>query len=99
MRSLLLRCAVCVAVLNGHVLAADGLTDAEEAIVDASIVKALQYLAANQQKTGAWRNDSYGDCTAITSLAVMAFMASGHVPDEGDYGEPLTRGIRWVLDH
>lgn len=78
---------------------AGDLSDAAEAQVDASIVKALEYLAAQQQPSGAWRNEAYGDCTAITSLAVMSFMAAGHLPDEGTYGEPLTRGIRWVLDH
>ncbi|MFO1092439.1 MAG: prenyltransferase/squalene oxidase repeat-containing protein [Planctomycetaceae bacterium] len=101
MRSSLLIVGIlgCVATLTEAVVAADKLSDTEEALVDASIVKALQYLAANQQKSGAWRNDSYGDCTAITSLSVMAFMAAGHVPDEGDYGASITRGIRWVLDH
>ncbi|MFP6765368.1 MAG: prenyltransferase/squalene oxidase repeat-containing protein, partial [Planctomycetaceae bacterium] len=32
-------------------------------------------------------------------LSIMAFMAAGHVPGEGPYGEQLLTGIRWVLDH
>lgn len=95
----LLRWTLAFVLLAATCCQAGDLNDAEQAQVDASIVKALEYLAAQQQPNGAWRNDSYGDCTAITSLAVMSFMAAGHLPDEGTYGESLTRGIRWVLDH
>lgn len=72
---------------------------AEEKEVDDAIVRALEYLARHQEPSGAWRTDSYGESTATTSLAVMAFMAAGHVPGEGPYGRQLLRGIRWVLDH
>lgn len=71
----------------------------QEARVDAAVVSALEYLALQQQPSGAWKNDSYGECTAITSLAVMSFLAAGHLPDEGPYGARVSRGIRWVLDH
>jgi len=37
------------------------------------------------------------ESTAATSLAVMAFMAGGHVPGEGAYGERLSRGVAWVI--
>ena len=72
---------------------------AEQKRTDAAIVKALKYLARNQQPSGAWRINTYGESTAATSLAVMAFMAAGHVPGEGPYGERLNRAIDWVLDH
>ncbi|MFT4557448.1 MAG: hypothetical protein ACI92S_002817 [Planctomycetaceae bacterium] len=68
--------------------------------VDRSIVRALKFLAAQQQPSGAWqlKNSSRGrDAASTTSLAVMAFMAAGHVPGEGPYGEAMERGIRWVL--
>lgn len=68
--------------------------------VDRSIVRALKFLAAKQQPSGAWQlqNASRGrDAASTTSLAVMAFMAAGHVPGEGPYGEGMERGIRWVL--
>ena len=70
--------------------------------VDRSIVRALKYLASQQQRSGAWQlqNASRGqDAASTTSLAVMAFMAAGHVPGEGPYGEAMERGIRWVLDN
>ena len=94
-----LAAAFAIFLTNSDCIGDDALSDAEEARVDASIIKALEYLAAEQQPNGSWKNLSYGDCTAITSLSVMAFMAAGHLPDEGPYGEVLTRGIRWVLDH
>ena len=35
--------------------------------------------------------------TGITSLALMAFLAKGHVPGRGPYGEVLNRGIDYLL--
>ena len=67
--------------------------------VDRAVVNALRYLALEQQPSGAWRIDAYGESTAGTSLAVMAFLAAGHVPDEGPYGQHISRGIAWVIDH
>ncbi|MDA0918125.1 MAG: terpene cyclase/mutase family protein [Planctomycetota bacterium] len=70
--------------------------------VDRSIVRALKFLAAQQQPSGAWqlKNASRGrDAASATSLAVMAFMAAGHVPGEGPYGDAMERGIRWVLSN
>ncbi|WP_166824237.1 prenyltransferase/squalene oxidase repeat-containing protein [Thalassoroseus pseudoceratinae] len=72
---------------------------AEERKVDAAIAKALKYLASVQQPSGAWRVDAYGESTAGTSLAVMAFLAAGHLPGEGPYGDAINKGIDWVLDH
>ena len=67
--------------------------------VDSAIVKGLEFLAREQQPSGAWTVGRLGESTATTSLAVMAFMAAGHVPGEGPYGRQLQRGIRWVVDH
>ncbi len=72
---------------------------AEEKEVDKAIKRALQFLITEQEPSGAWRTDSYGDSTASTSLVIMAFLAAGHVPREGPYGRHLEQGIRWVLDH
>lgn len=66
--------------------------------VDESIVRALKYLAANQNRSGAWTLRNGGESIAMTSLSIMAFMAAGHVPGEGPYGDELLRGVRWVLE-
>ncbi len=67
--------------------------------VDHAVVNALRFLALEQQPSGAWRIDKFGESTAATSLAVMAFLSAGHVPDEGPYGGRISRGVQWVLDH
>lgn len=67
--------------------------------VDASIARALDFLAEQQLPEGSWRTDAWGESTAITSLAIMAFMAAGHVPGEGPYGANLSKAIRWVISH
>lgn len=67
--------------------------------VDAAISRALRYLSEQQRPSGAWTVSRIGESTAATSLAVMAFLAAGHVPNEGPYGKQIERGIRWVIDH
>lgn len=67
--------------------------------VDDAVVKALRYLARRQQPSGAWVVDSMGESTSTTSLAVMAFMAAGHMPGEGPYGEAINRGVQYVIEH
>lgn len=69
----------------------------EQARVDDAVVRALRFLSDEQDLEGSWKAGTYGDSTATTSLAVMAFMAAGHVPGEGPYGNQINRGIRWVL--
>lgn len=89
----------CFAALPARVAESAPRT-AEQKRVDESIVKALRYLAAEQQPSGGWRSSrGRRESTAITSLAVMAFLAAGHVPDEGPYGRRLSRAVEWVLDH
>ena len=89
------------AALAGAVLGRSGVTLAVDADtqkrVDDAIVRALDFLSASQLPEGAWRSDSYGECTAATSLACMAFMAAGHTPGEGPYGDMINKGIRWVM--
>ncbi len=35
----------------------------------------------------------------VTSLACMSFMAGGHLPGRGRYGEVVERGLQYVLSH
>ncbi len=65
--------------------------------IDQAIVRALDYLARRQLATGAWSSDEMGPSPACTSLAVMAFLAAGHVPGEGPYALQIERGVNWVL--
>ena len=66
-------------------------------MLDASIRRALSWLASEQQASGAWTTSDFGESTATTALAIMSFLAGGHVPEEGPYGHHMTRGVGWLL--
>lgn len=66
--------------------------------IDRAIQSALVYLAQRQAPSGAWDGDHLGPSPACTSLAIMAYLAAGHVPGEGPYASNIERGVQWVLD-
>lgn len=73
--------------------------DDPDPVVDRAVVRALEYLAAQQKPSGGWVVDAFqGETTSATSLAVMSFLAAGHVPDEGPYAPVIRRGIQYVID-
>jgi squalene cyclase len=55
-----------------------------------AVDKALKYLADHQEADGAWGN------TAITGFALLAFMANGHMPNQGDHGKVVAKGVRYL---
>ena len=68
--------------------------------VDQAIELALAWLAKNQTKEdGSWTRvkGNQTNITAITSLCIMAFLAKGHTPGVGPYGEILNQGIDFIL--
>lgn len=77
--------------------AADESEDPLEKAIDAGIWRAIDWLASEQQPSGAWKTNDYGESTATTALAIMAMLAAGHVPEEGPYGQQITRGVGWLL--
>lgn len=84
-------------VLGGFVSGTSLSLCAEKTAIDDAVIRGLRFLSGEQQPSGAWRIKSVED-NAATSLAVMAFLAAGHLPGEGPFGSQLERGIRWVLD-
>lgn len=67
---------------------------------DAAIHRALEFLKKGQQADGAWVSGGFGPAPSVTSLAVMAFLAAGHVPGEpGPYRAAIEKGIQYVLAH
>lgn len=62
-----------------------------------AVDKALSWLKDNQKPDGSWQAGG-GSTTAVPSLAVMAFLARGHVPGQGPYGDILNKTIDFVLD-
>jgi hypothetical protein len=72
--------------------------EATRARVDQAIIDGLEFLAREQQPNGCWVTQNWGESTATTALAVMSYLAAGHLPGEGKYGEAMNRGIRFVID-
>jgi prenyltransferase beta subunit len=62
------------------------MDDATKKAVD----KALKFLAEKQEADGAWGN------TAITGFVLLAFMANGHMPNQGDHGKSVAKGLRYL---
>ena len=89
--------AIAAVLIGAQSARADERTEREKQI-DVAISKALDHLAKRQNPSGAWALDQFGEQTSATSLAVMAFLAAGHVPGEGPYDLHIQRGVRWVLD-
>ena len=54
-----------------------------------AVDRALKYLADKQEADGSWGSGN----TAITGFALLAFMANGHTPNQGDYGRQVAKGV------
>ncbi len=75
----------------------------------AAVERGLAWLANHQDADGSWRskigyklNSDYRETAenghvGVTSLACMAFLAGGHLPGRGSYGEVVERGLEFVL--
>jgi len=57
----------------------------------AAVEKALKFLAKEQAADGSWGN------TAITGFTLLAFMANGHAPNQGDHGKVVSAAVRYLL--
>ncbi|MHC4262408.1 MAG: prenyltransferase/squalene oxidase repeat-containing protein [Planctomycetota bacterium] len=75
-----------------------------------SVEAGLAWLATQQNADGSWTgkvgyklNNGYrytdeAGHVGVTSLSLMAFLAGGHLPGRGVYGEVVERGLGWILD-
>ena len=59
----------------------------------------LKYLVAQQNPSGAWTEMNKPEWeTAITGYALMAFLATGNLPNEGEFGKIVAAGRQYLLD-
>jgi squalene cyclase len=59
--------------------------------------RGLEWLARKQNADGSWSEGRYPHNTAITSFALLAFLAQGHLPHQGLYGPEVAKGCRFLL--
>lgn len=64
--------------------------------VEAGVDQGLAWLASQQAADGRFPGDEIAQ-PAVTSLAIMAFLSRGHVPDQGRYGAQISAAIDFVL--
>lgn len=60
----------------------------------AAIDKALRWLRDQQAGDGSWGNQTK---TAMTGFALLAFLANGHLPNQGEYGKEVAKGVRYLM--
>ena len=64
---------------------------------DEAIDRGLAYLNAHANRDGYFGTGGYTGNVAVTSLAAMAFMAAGNLPNRGPYGRNVLNSLRFVL--
>lgn len=64
----------------------------------AAVQRGYEYLLSVERPDGAFP-ESHGRSTGISSLVGMAFLAGGHLPGPGRYGEAVNRRVDFALDH
>lgn len=64
--------------------------------IEQAVDRGLNFLAAQQGPDGSFQSDPTGQ-PGVTALAVMAFLARGHLPGEGPRGPALDRAVKYVI--
>ena len=92
---------VAISLLAAPTLRAQDAADpAPDPKADAAVHRALEWLKSSQKASGGWESGNFGEATSVTSLAVMAYLAAGHVPGEpGPYRDSIERGVKYVVMH
>ena len=62
---------------------------------EAAIAKGLAFLAKKQGAAGSWGIGELG----IVATGALAFMAAGHTPGDGEYGDTVERALEFVVAH
>ncbi len=61
----------------------------------AALERGLSWLAQNQKPEGNWEQNDLG----LVSMGALAFMADGHLPGRGKYGQNVEKALNFVVTH
>lgn len=59
-----------------------------------AVLRALRWLKANQDSNGSWPGQ---EAAAMTGLSLLAYLAHGDLPASPEFGDTVTRGLRFLL--
>ena len=60
-----------------------------------ALERGLEWLAKNQGRDGNWSSNDVG----LVSLGVLAFLANGHAPGRGRYGQVVQTALDYTIDN
>jgi len=66
--------------------------------LERSVTLGLDFLARTQNADGSWPG-SYGQLSGVVGLAMLTFLARGEVPDEGKYGQVISKAVDYILSN
>jgi hypothetical protein len=64
---------------------------------EAAVRKALEWLERNQRADHYWKAPEEDYDVGVTALALLAFLGAGHGPKSTAFGEPVRRGLQYLL--
>ena len=64
---------------------------------EAAVRKALEWLERNQRADHYWKAPEDDYDVGVTALALLAFLGAGHGPKSPTFGEPVRRGLQYLL--
>ena len=64
-------------------------------MVEKAVVKALDWISANQNADGSWGKTSKG---AMTGFALLCYLGHCDLTDSPEYGEYVSKGIKYLVE-
>jgi hypothetical protein len=65
--------------------------------LERAVTRGLAYLASVQNEDGSFGRGRFSRHVGITALCGIAFLADGHVPGRGRYGDNVAKALEYVL--
>jgi len=92
--ALFVRFAACLLAVMTSIAKAGDVVEIDKG-VDASVEQALAFLVSKQQADGSIHDGP--NRVAMTGLSVLAFLAAGNTPDDGRYGQVVSKAIDYLV--